>query len=33
MPKMKRVVEPGEFEIRIGASAEDIKLRKVFSAK
>jgi len=31
--EMKRVVEPGEFEIMIGSSAEDIKLRKVFIAK
>ena len=25
---MNRTVEPGEFEIRIGASSEDIRLRK-----
>lgn len=31
--KMKRVVEPGEFEIMIGTSAENIKLRKVFIVK
>jgi len=31
--EMKRVVELGEFEIMIEASAEDLKLRKVFSVK
>jgi beta-glucosidase len=28
---MERVVEPGEFEIMVGASAEDVRLRGTFS--
>ncbi|MDR1632865.1 MAG: glycoside hydrolase family 3 C-terminal domain-containing protein [Dysgonamonadaceae bacterium] len=30
---MKRVVEPGEFEVMIGASASDIKLRQVINVR
>ncbi len=31
--KMKRVVEPGEFRIMIGASANDIRLREILTVK
>lgn len=30
-PDMKRVVEPGEFEVRIGASSDDIRLKDTFT--
>ena len=30
---MKRVVEPGEFEIQIGSSSDDIKIKKMISVK
>jgi beta-glucosidase len=29
--QMKRVVEPGDFDVRVGASAEDVKLRGRFT--
>jgi beta-glucosidase len=31
--EMKRIIEPGEFEIGVGASSEDIKLNKMFILK
>ncbi|GHU68299.1 beta-glucosidase [Bacteroidia bacterium] len=31
--EMKRVVEPGEFEMMVGASSDDIRLRKILTVK
>jgi beta-glucosidase len=31
--QMKRVVEPGDFAVMVGASAEDVKLRGNFTVK
>ena len=31
--KMKREIEPGKFEVMIGASSDDIKLRGLFTEK